>query len=871
MATFKDKISNLIGTQVPDFVLEDHPKFLKFLETYFTFMEAAELAVTSVETTDGVQLETETNQENVFILDGSRIDSDITQLDSGDKILLESSSFGKFTRGETIQGQTSKATSTVLAEDLDNDRLFISSQNKFIKGETVLGLTSNASATINSYRPNPVNNIQELLNFRDPDNTISDFLGNFLSEFLQTIPQSVNEQVDKRKLIKNIKSLYEAKGTKAGHEIFFRLLFDEVSETFYPREQMLRVSDGKFTTDTVLRAIATSGDTRNLIGRTITGDTSDATAIVENVTTFLIGTTEVTEFILNADTIIGSFQVGEQITGAASDTDDILIKANITGIPTTKVITNDGALHSTAESTTITGGGEGAIIQTKTIGSGGVTEIVIDDAGTNFEIGDDLVFTNTGTNGAGAAGFISVVNGGFTNEESSSTTEDHITLEEATTRSDSYFGDKFVQESGTGTGDITDLFLYDAGAAYTSLPTVSITTATGTGAKLLAFGSEIGRVLDLNLVELGIKHQIAPTPPTVNLFKNCIVIDITGNFIAGENVTITGGDTGVLVSIDTNRNLLILKNVVGTVSIDDTITGVTSGATSKVKKLDGATATLTVGAVATTDGRFINEDGFISENTMNIQDSLYYQDFSYVIKVARSISDWRDDFKKTMHTAGFYFAGQVDIESRLDGTISLPIIGATSGISDEPLFSILNTLFVKIIGRRLGTIDDGTSLRALPATVLEADLTPNTIEHFTANTRDVTLKRVPISIDYTSRVRGVFEGVTIAQGFAYAGPRYGTINREAFRAFQTQSGTNYTLGELGNNVTFGTRSSFNGTDNTLLFCSTDLGRLIKTKLTIPAEVVESSPENVFDNTFVTFDATVEDDGSTAITFDDTTP
>ena len=70
MATFKDKLSSLIGSQVPDFVLDDHPKFLQFLKTYYTFMEAAELSVTSVQTTDGVQLETETNQQNSLLLDG---------------------------------------------------------------------------------------------------------------------------------------------------------------------------------------------------------------------------------------------------------------------------------------------------------------------------------------------------------------------------------------------------------------------------------------------------------------------------------------------------------------------------------------------------------------------------------------------------------------------------------------------------------------------------------------------------------------------------------------------------------------------------------------------------------------------------------
>ena len=369
MATFKDKLSSLIGSQVPDFVLDDHPKFLQFLKTYYAFMEAAELSVTSVQTTEGVQLETETGQDNKLILDGSRIDSDITPLDEGDKILLESSSFGKFTRGEIIQGQTSKATSTVFTEDLDNNRLFIVAQDKFIIGETVLGLSSNASAVINNYRPNPVNNIQELLNFRDPDKAISNFLTQFRNEFLTTLPENLNAGINKRNLIKNIKSLYQAKGTNIGHETFFRLLFNEVSQTFYPREQILRVSDGKFTTNKVLRAINPTGNTSDLVGRTITGSTSLATAIVESVTIFLIGTSSVSEFVLNSDSIIGTFSVGEEIRGTASDEDDNLIKATITGIPVSKVITNDGSLHSAVEAVSVTGGGEGAIVQTKTIGS----------------------------------------------------------------------------------------------------------------------------------------------------------------------------------------------------------------------------------------------------------------------------------------------------------------------------------------------------------------------------------------------------------------------------------------------------------------------------------------------------------------------
>ena len=135
MAKFTDKISNLINSQIPEFVLSDHPKFVEFLKSYYTFMESAEISVTSIQSTDGLQLESEINTDtSTLLLDASRLDTDRTQLDNGDKVILESSTYGKFTRGETITGSTSNATATVLAEDLSNGRLFISAQNKFNEG-----------------------------------------------------------------------------------------------------------------------------------------------------------------------------------------------------------------------------------------------------------------------------------------------------------------------------------------------------------------------------------------------------------------------------------------------------------------------------------------------------------------------------------------------------------------------------------------------------------------------------------------------------------------------------------------------------------------------------------------------------------------
>ena len=395
MAKFNDKISTILNSQLPEFVVADHPKFAQFLKVYYQLLESAELSIDTIEGTDGITLESETNQTNNLVLNSSRKDTARTLLDAGDKILLEESTFGKFTRGETVTGQTSRATAVVLVEDITNNRLIISAQDKFINNEVIIGSSSGAQANITNYKPNPVNNIVDLVNFRDPDGVINHFLTNMRDEFLTTLPESLAIGVDKRKLIKNIKSMYRSKGSVRGHEIFFRLLFGETSETFYPREQMLKASDGQFDSLKVLRVIATIGDATQLTGRLITGQSSNAYAIVENTTQFQIGDQTVTQLILNENSIQGTFTVGEEIQGTSSDTDDYFIKANVTGIPGNKNITNDGSLNSTDDTIKITAGGVGALFQVKEIGPGQITEIVIDNAGTGYNIGDSLSFTNT--------------------------------------------------------------------------------------------------------------------------------------------------------------------------------------------------------------------------------------------------------------------------------------------------------------------------------------------------------------------------------------------------------------------------------------------------------------------------------------------
>ena len=142
MAKFNDKISTILNSQLPEFVVADHPKFAQFLKTYYQLLESAELSIDTIEGTDGILLQSETGQTANLVLNSSRKDTARTLLDAGDKILLEESTYGKFTRGETVTGQTSKATAVVLVEDIDNNRLIITAQDKFVNNEIIVGSLS---------------------------------------------------------------------------------------------------------------------------------------------------------------------------------------------------------------------------------------------------------------------------------------------------------------------------------------------------------------------------------------------------------------------------------------------------------------------------------------------------------------------------------------------------------------------------------------------------------------------------------------------------------------------------------------------------------------------------------------------------------
>ena len=964
--TNKKKLSKLIKQQVPEFVLTDHPKFTEFLSSYFLFMESAEITLETFTSIDNILLETVGTDSYVLLNQ-----TDKNGLDAGDKVVDEQLTFsGSFRKGEVITGSTSGATSTVLAEDIvSNSRLFISSNNGFITGETVTGGTSGATALVKKYRANPVENIQQLLNYSDPDHTISDFLSQMKEEFLNTIPTDTDDSLSTRKLIKNIKSLYRAKGTAKAHKAFFRILFNEPSEVYTPTDDMLRVSDGKWNKQTFIRCTQTALQSVNdpifLTGQTITqandpadADVNEATAIVENVLKFQEGSTQIIEIILNLETITGTFVTGATVTGIDNTDSDVTIGVTVAQALSTAVITNDGHTLTVGDEATLSGGaGAGARIQVQDISGAGVTEVIVNAAGQNYEEGDELTFSS-GT----AEAEVSIVNGGFAPESGSTDIHveletgtisgtgsgdllledavdnerggkfidsaspivdlrirvalenesggllseesvgsnsiyivnqqsepdqpynmeatDHIVLESKTAES-GYAGNKIVQQNASGDGDITDIRMIASGSGYTTLPTATIdgtrfiglenatnTTRdalfpvqerndsativleTGkrilqetdannfadlvrppsddfcrleleqggnlvnessfsvlnvTGATVIPFGDEIGRATSLTIIEHGINYTSAPT---LAFPKYAVLKTVSGTISADETFTTNiSGATGTI--IDYTAPLLKYTATQSELEVGDTVT--TSGSqTAVVAKADTLTGTATIGTQITTAGKYINQDGHISEGSKKIQDSLYYQDYSYVVRVSESINKWRDAIKRAVHPSGFYVTGEVNIQTRLDGKVKRPV-GATlsaglfSGTSDSPIYMRLNTLFSTIFGRRTGVglkfmsngveLDGKTKVSSLVARTGVAVEPQNDYRDTNTNTQKELNLHPETKIETEKRSRTNFytntsytvRGYNVKNGYAYAGPRIKSLNTFMFSAFSANN------------------------------------------------------------------------------------
>ena len=443
---FLTKVSPLIEGQVPDFVQADHPVFVDFVKDYFQFLEAGRLTLT--QTINYITLETNTS---TYVIDEQDEERIVTEIGEGTQ--------SKFVNGETITGSVTGATATILVEDSRNSYIYITGQQLFENGETVTGATSTSTATVVEYRGNPIQNIQQMLEYANVDNTLFDFLDQMRDSFMQSIPEQLATGVNKRNLIKNIKDLYAAKGTSEGHKLFMRMLLGEEGSIFYPNVYMMRASSGEWGQKTTLRVTSIGGSNgEEVVNQVITGLSSGATATVVSSLTVQQSSDNFNDSVtvMEIVPIDGTFTDAEIVSGVSTSR-DVTVTFTVQPFITSTVVTNDGILHTDQEVLTVEAvGNENATMLIDGITSGSVSEIIVDDAGTLYEEGDTLTFTSNtvDTDVSTATGFVSMVGGGFQLEDSST---GRLNLEDGTKSRFVPFGillediqsDKFVGDATT--------------------------------------------------------------------------------------------------------------------------------------------------------------------------------------------------------------------------------------------------------------------------------------------------------------------------------------------------------------------------------------------------------------------------------------
>ena len=142
---------------------------------------------------------------------------------------------------------------------------------------------------------------------------------------------------------------------------------------------------------------------------------------------------------------------------------------------------------------------------------------------------------------------------------------------------------------------------------------------------------------------------------------------ITSTFLQGELVY--QGDTLETATatgfISTNNGWQVGPRIVkivdytGEFIVNQTITGVVSKSSGIISDINIAKGVLEIGAITQTTGQFIDDVGKPSEIIQKIQDSYYYQDFSYAIKSSVSISEWKQILINNVHPASFKVFGEL--------------------------------------------------------------------------------------------------------------------------------------------------------------------------------------------------------------------
>ena len=699
MAVVNNNLSSIVGFQLTNSFRNENPQFVKFLESYYQFLESIQL---HFETINGV-----------------------------------------FTEGETVTGATSGATAKILSIDTSETLgsgtfLYVSQTNNVIfqKMENVFGETG-GNGTLHHYRRNPLNAVKMVFDWDDINSPNNDMIYNFRHELFENFPE--NLQIDKSLFVKHIKELYLEKGDERSYQTLFRMAYGtENLEFYYPKTDILKPSHGQWIRNVTLQ-VSQTAENYNFLANRISGVTSEATAFVEELALKKVSTVNVLELYLK--NIIGNFQVGETIRTIRPDN----ISANTNYTATTTAALGIVSTDPTQNTVTITSEGNGYVVdqnlplsQTEGVGAilrvGETTNdqvVFIDpkanEGGDGYQVGDKIDFDNTIANPSQSAmAEVTSLSGtrivSVNDEKVFQLTNTHVmTLATETdipirngfllSNYSIYDNDTYSTKRGVvvdaisntvlryastlgGTFLSTDIVtaFRDDGFAFSPTLNSAVTTSSTAFSNDITIGNPNYATNGANTNHVAIFSNKTSTSSLSSAFN---FSNKTVGTIDKINVTRFGDGYGSTpsVSVKTNSNyqqinenvahgkgqignnasLLVSSMGGGITSVAVDNPGAAFGATVPTIDFTGfgdgtANGSLRMDAVRFYDGFYKGADGQLSSQK-KIQDSTYYQDFSYVIQSDTSIERYKDLVLNTIHPGGMELFGEVIIRSDLNAVM----------------------------------------------------------------------------------------------------------------------------------------------------------------------------------------------------------
>lgn len=587
---------------------------------------------------------------------------------------------GTFVRDETV---TASAGGTGIIKEIGSGYIVVrmTSRLPFNRAETITGGTSGATASISTITDNVIRASGNLTNYKNFELSIDKYFNYLQDELFPSLPATVYG--DKRLLATKYKQFFESRSNEESYRFLFKHLYNEDVEFYYPGEDVLRVSDGNFEKTQVLRAVVTE-NIFDFVNKTVRGITSGSLANVVDIKVFTIGSIEVAEMTLKL--VSGTFQAGETIV----DIEDDDLTTTLYGMITGFVINDGGSGYSVGDEVVITGDGSDAEVIVSSVKDSPISALKINEIGYGYRNNTLATINNTGTGGSGLivkvtgiANTYSVTSGNniYTVGEISriqiiSRGENYfsaptITVQDATISSLGLLSDKLITIANTGTDyTVGDALVFTGGSGANAAGQIASVVANSSYSNTLLFEDEfellleqsyddklksedwdlgqIGPIARIELTNFGTGYETANLP-------SITVTTATGSGANLIATNIQGKSANVEVDVANNATgigairALEIKNF----GIDY------STATANTSLIGNGNANLTpiITGIGTKEGNWIDDDGKIDYKY--IQDSFFYQDFSYVIKSGLTFNFYKNTIKKIIHPAGLQPFGEI--------------------------------------------------------------------------------------------------------------------------------------------------------------------------------------------------------------------